>query len=131
MPGLAHHFFTMAANNAWSNHRLLAACAQLSQEDFVATRTSFFPSLKSTLNHIVTVDWYYVDAIERALREQPANTNAGRFFDPEEPFATVRQFRQRSTPSTSACLPRAMRSPTRRWRCPWPSRARTACSRKR
>ena len=88
MPGLAHHFFTMAANNAWANHRLLAACAQLSQDDFVATRTSFFPSIKSTLNHIVTVDWYYVDAIERALREQPANTNADRFFDPEEPFAT-------------------------------------------
>jgi uncharacterized damage-inducible protein DinB len=36
----------------------------------------------------VTVDWYYVDALERALRAQPANTDAARFFDPEEPFAT-------------------------------------------
>ena len=88
MPGLAHHFCTMAANNAWANHRLLAACARLSQEDFAATRTSFFPSLAATLNHIVTVDWYYVDAIERAIRGAPANTQAGRFFDPEEPFAT-------------------------------------------
>ena len=88
MPGLAHHFYTMAANNAWANHRLLAACARLSQDDFAATRTSFFPSIKATLNHIVTVDWYYVDALERALRGQPANTEAGPFFDPEEPFAT-------------------------------------------
>ena len=88
MSSLAHHFYTMAANNAWANHRLLAACARLSQQDFAATRTSFFPSLKATLNHIVTVDWYYVDALERALRGQPANTDAGRFFDPEEPFAT-------------------------------------------
>ncbi len=85
---LAHHFFTMACNNAWANHRLLTACGRLSQDDFVATRTSFFPSIKATLNHIVTVDWYYVDALERALRRQRANTQPGRFFDPEEPFAT-------------------------------------------
>ena len=88
MPGLAHHFYTMAANNAWANHRQLDACARLSQEEFEATRTSFFPSIKATLNHIVTVDWYYVDALERALRRRRANTQPGRFFDPEEPFAT-------------------------------------------
>ena len=65
---LSHHLATMAYNNAWSNHRLLTACSRLSHADFVAPRTSFFPSLKATLNHIVTVDWYYVDALERALR---------------------------------------------------------------
>ena len=83
---LAHHFFTMACNNAWANHRLLAACSRLSHDDFVARRTSFFPSLKATLNHILTVDWYYVDALERALRGEPPNTEASRFFTPEEPF---------------------------------------------
>jgi uncharacterized damage-inducible protein DinB len=88
MPGLAHHFFTMAANNAWANHRLLDACARLSQEDFEATRTSFFPSIKATLNHIVTVDWFYVDALERALRRQPPNKQPSGFFQPEEPFTT-------------------------------------------
>ena len=88
MHTLAHHFCTMAANNAWANHRLLAACAKLSQEEFEAARTGFFPSIKATLNHIVTVDWYYVDALERALRRRRANTQPGRFFDPEEPFAT-------------------------------------------
>ena len=85
---LAHHFYTMACNNAWANLRLYAACRRLTQDEFVAPRTSFFPSLKATLNHILTVDWYYVDALERALRGQPPNTEVDRFFDPEEPFAT-------------------------------------------
>ena len=55
-----------AANNAWSNLRLHRAVAQLSPEDFLATnRTSFFPSIVETLNHILVVDWFYIDALER------------------------------------------------------------------
>ena len=88
MASLAHHFLTMAYNNAWANHRLLQACAQLSQAEFTAHRTSFFPSIKATYNHIVTVDWFYVDMLERAVKAQPPNLEAGRFFDPEEPFDT-------------------------------------------
>jgi uncharacterized damage-inducible protein DinB len=88
MTSLAHHFLTMAYNNAWANHRLLKACAQLSQADFVATRTSFFPSIKATLNHIVTVDWLYVDMLERSTRGEPPNPAVERFFEPEEPFDT-------------------------------------------
>jgi len=53
---LAQHLYTMACNNAWANHRLLGACAKLSQRDFLAPRTSFFPSIKATLNHNLTVD---------------------------------------------------------------------------
>src|SRR5215470_18796509 len=94
MPSLTHHFFTMACNNAWANHRLLAACTRLSQADFVAPRTSFFPSLKATLNHNLTVDWYYVDALERALRGEPPNTEPARFFTPEEPFATCAELQR-------------------------------------
>lgn len=86
MTPLAHHLYTMACNNAWANLRLLRACGALSQEDFVATRTSFFPSLKGTLNHILTVDWYYVDALERAFDGRPPNADGLRFFEPEEPF---------------------------------------------
>ena len=89
--GLAHHFTTMAYNNAWANERLLTACDQLSQEDFVAPRISFFPSLKATLNHNLTVDWYYVDAFERFIRGQPVNPDPGRFYEPEEPFAVCRE----------------------------------------
>ncbi len=54
----------MAYNNAWANHRLLTACARLSQADFAAPRTGFFPSLRATLNHILVIDHFYVDALE-------------------------------------------------------------------
>ena len=54
----------MAYNNAWANHRLHACCAALSQEDFVAPRTGFFPSIQATLNHILVIDLFYVDALE-------------------------------------------------------------------
>ena len=54
----------MAHNNAWANCRLLRACAQLSQEEFTQQRTGFFPSLRATLNHILVLDRFYVDAME-------------------------------------------------------------------
>jgi uncharacterized damage-inducible protein DinB len=63
--GLAGHFVAMAHNNAWANHRLLGACKLLSPEEFAAPRTSFFPSLRATLNHILWVDTYYIDALEQ------------------------------------------------------------------
>jgi uncharacterized damage-inducible protein DinB len=53
-----------ACNNAWANHRLLTACGSVSQEEFEAGRTGFFPSLQMTLNHIYVVDLFYVDALE-------------------------------------------------------------------
>ena len=79
----------MACNNAWANHRLLTACLRLSDSELAATRTSFFPSIKATLNHNVTVDWYYVAALERALRGEPVDPDARSVFDPEEPFTTA------------------------------------------
>ncbi len=54
----------MAYNNAWANFRLLSACAALGQADFEAPRTGFFPSIQATLNHILVIDWFYVDALE-------------------------------------------------------------------
>lgn len=62
--GLVQTYRAFAHNNAWANHRLLAACVRLSQDEFEAERTSFFPSLQSTLNHIYIVDLFYVDALE-------------------------------------------------------------------
>lgn len=53
-----------AYNNAWANHRLLTACAGLSQAEFEAPRTGFFPSIRATLNHILVIDLFYVDALE-------------------------------------------------------------------
>ena len=57
-------FRAFAYNNAWANHRLLAACRNLSQAEFEAPRTGFFPSIKRTLYHILVVDHFYVDALE-------------------------------------------------------------------
>ncbi len=86
---LERHLAAWACQNAWANHRLLKACARLSQEEFEARRTSFFPSLKATLNHIVTVDWMYADAMERAMAGREPHPDIGSFYEPEEPFATV------------------------------------------
>ena len=88
MNDIRHHFHAQACNNAWSNLRLLRACAALDDAEFSAPRTGFFPSLKATLNHIITVDWLYVDALERAVACRPVNREAARFFEPATPFAT-------------------------------------------
>jgi uncharacterized damage-inducible protein DinB len=77
-----------AYNNAWSNHRLLGACAQLTQAEYEAKRIGFFPSIRATLNHILTVDWFYIDAMQRSLAGQPVNERARDFFEPAEPYAT-------------------------------------------
>ncbi len=62
--GFVQTYRAFAYNNAWANHRLLTACGNLSQQDFEVERTSFFPSLQLTLNHIYIVDLFYVDALE-------------------------------------------------------------------
>jgi uncharacterized damage-inducible protein DinB len=83
----ALYFAAQARNNAWANHRLLNACAQLSQEEFEATRTSFFPSIKATLNHILIVDRFYVDAMEGGTLGRAA-------FAKPEPCGTVAELRR-------------------------------------
>jgi uncharacterized damage-inducible protein DinB len=110
MNRLAHHFATMAYNNAWANHRLLGAVSQLSQADFVATRTSFFPTLKATLNHNLIVDWFYVDALDRGLRALPVNPDARKFFDVREPCerAAGLQAAQRASDHKLVTLCRAL-----------------------
>jgi uncharacterized damage-inducible protein DinB len=61
---LVQPYRAMARNNAWANHRLLNVCAMLSQAEFVEPRIGFFPSLRLTLNHILVIDRFYVDAME-------------------------------------------------------------------
>lgn len=86
MNPLGHHFATMAYNNAWANHRLLRACLALDDEAFVALRTGFFGSIMATLNHKLTVDWFYVAALERGLAGAPVDPEGRRYFEPEHPF---------------------------------------------
>jgi uncharacterized damage-inducible protein DinB len=73
---------TMAYNNAWANHRLLTACTRLLPDEFTAKRTGFFPSLRATLNHILIIDHFYVDAMEGGTLGPAA-------FADREPCATV------------------------------------------
>jgi len=72
----------LAQNNRLANHRLLAACLGLQPGEFEAMRVSFFPSLKTTLNHILTVDWFYVDALE-------GGTLGPKAWEQEEPFDAI------------------------------------------
>src|SRR5579871_6750794 len=65
----------MAYNNAWANHRLLKACGRLTPAEFEAPRTGFFPSIQATLNHILVIDWFYVDALEGGTLGPAAWTN--------------------------------------------------------
>jgi uncharacterized damage-inducible protein DinB len=50
--------------NRIANHRLHSAMRELSHADYVAPRTSFFPSLAATLEHILAVDLYYIAALQ-------------------------------------------------------------------
>ena len=62
--GLVQTYRAFAYNNAWSNHRLLAACSKLQPGEFEAERIGFFPSLQATPNHIYIIDLFYIDALE-------------------------------------------------------------------
>lgn len=75
-------FRKLAQNNRLANLRLLTACTALQPGEFEAARVSFFPSLKATLNHILTIDWFYVDALE-------GGTLGPKAWDPEEPYDAI------------------------------------------
>lgn len=72
----------LAQNNLLANRRLHEACKALKPGEFEAQRTSFFPTIKMTLNHILTVDWFYVDALEGGTLGEKAWEN-------EEPFDDI------------------------------------------
>ena len=61
---LLSHNRRMARNNLWSNDRIYRAVLSLEPGEFEAGRTNFFPSLKATLNHILSVDLFYLGLLE-------------------------------------------------------------------
>lgn len=75
-------FRKLAYNNALANLRLSNACLLLQPGEFEAHRTSFFPSIRMTMNHILTVDWFYVDALE-------GGTLGPKAWEVEEPFTAL------------------------------------------
>ena len=83
MAALARHLLLTARANRLANHRLDAACLRLPHDEWIAPRTGFFPSLAATMNHILIVDWYYLDALREEGRgvavfadEMPCGTMA-------------------------------------------------------
>jgi len=82
MNDACYPFRRLARNNRLANYRLLAACGRLAPGEFAATRTSFFPSIRATLNHILTIDWFYVDALEGGSLGPDA-------WEPAEPFTRL------------------------------------------
>jgi uncharacterized damage-inducible protein DinB len=73
----------LARNNAWANETLIAACLQLAPGEWAAKRTSFFPSIRSTMEHIHAADLYYIDAATGGGLGPRAFTEAPRFPSPE------------------------------------------------
>lgn len=69
----------LARNAHLANRRLAKAIAALQPGEWDAPRTSFFPSLRATLNHIYTVDLFYLDALQGGTLGVAA-------FDTEEPY---------------------------------------------
>jgi uncharacterized damage-inducible protein DinB len=82
----------LAENNAWANLRIYRACERLSAEDLAAPRTSFFPSIRLTLEHILLVDVYYLDALERGGRGLEVEKDVAAI----EGFATMRAAQARA-----------------------------------
>ncbi len=76
------HLTLQARNNAWANNRLHESCRRLTPAELTKQRPCFFGTILATLNHILTVDWYYLDALTEGGR--------GRSVYPDkDPFDTV------------------------------------------
>ena len=63
-PTLAGQLRIQAHANRLANRRLHAAMAVLSDAEFAAPRTGFFPSLAATLNHVLAIDDYYLSCLQ-------------------------------------------------------------------
>ncbi|MBB6407820.1 DinB family protein [Mesorhizobium sangaii] len=84
---LLDHLRRMAGNNLWSNDRLYRAVLQLKLGEFSAERTSFFPSIEATLNHILAVDLLYLDFLEEGGVGAAAHDDFVPIDEPQALFA--------------------------------------------
>ncbi|WP_331374654.1 DinB family protein [Sinorhizobium chiapasense] len=66
----------LARNARLANARLDRACMALNPGEWEASRTSFFPSLKETMVHLLNADRYYIDTLRgerRGLARPPGS----------------------------------------------------------
>ena len=85
---LARLMSVQAHANRLANRRVQAALANLSTSELHSKRTSFFPTLIGTLNHLLAVDRYYV----AALHGEPDMEAQYRRFAPHDelgPYASA------------------------------------------
>ena len=80
---LARVLSIQAHANRLANRRLQASLAGLSTSDLHAKRTSFFPTLIGTLNHLLAVDRYYI----AALHGEPDMESQYRRYAPHDELA--------------------------------------------
>ena len=86
--GLARVLSIQAHANRLANRRLQAALANLSTSELHSKRTSFFPTLIGTLNHLLAVDRYYI----AALHAEPDMEESYKRFAPHDelvPYAAA------------------------------------------
>jgi len=81
---LARVLSIQAHANRLANRRLQAALANLSTSELHSKRTSFFPTLIGTLNHLLAVDRYYISA----LHGEPDMEAQYRRFAPHDELAS-------------------------------------------
>jgi uncharacterized damage-inducible protein DinB len=65
-------FRKLAQANRLANARLHRACAALDPDELTAPRPAFFGSIQATLNHILLVDRFYLNALEGGSLDRPA-----------------------------------------------------------
>ena len=80
---LARVLSIQAHANRLANRRLQAALANLSTSELHSKRTSFFPTIIGTLNHLLAVDRYYI----AALHGEPDMEASYRRFAPHDELA--------------------------------------------
>lgn len=65
-------FRKLAQANRLANARLHRACALLDPAELTAPRPAFFGTIQATLNHILLVDRFYLNALEGHRLKRPA-----------------------------------------------------------
>jgi uncharacterized damage-inducible protein DinB len=89
---LARALAIQAHANRLANRRLQAALGNLSTSELHTRRTSFFPTLIGTLNHLLAVDLYYI----AALHGEADMAQQYRRFAPHDELAPYVSVQERS-----------------------------------
>jgi uncharacterized damage-inducible protein DinB len=82
MMSILRPYLQLARNNTLANRRMQRAVANLQPSEWQAPRTGFFPSICATLNHIYTVDLFYIDALHGGIVGLAAFANRAPYPDP-------------------------------------------------